>query len=395
MAHKTALGFVDSVWELFGGLLAGIPTFIVSEEEGRTALTLSQAIERGRCTRLTLVPSVADAMLHDVARFSHTLRSLRVLIVSGEPLREQTAARLLGALPQTRLLNLYGSTETGGDATFHDVLKSEEANLIGRPIAGSRVAVIDEIGRQCPVGVPGEIVVAGACLATRYIGWASTDAYESKRWRTLDDRPSWATGDIGYWRRDGALAIVGRRDRQLKVRGMRIEPGEIESALLKVAGVRKALAAVGPAGELVAFVEAEGLSAEQLRAALLGALPAAMTPSKFVIVERFAQTLTGKVDVSALLELAEATRVGVQDDELQTDMEVLVAEVMRQVFPGKAIARSSNFFDLGGHSLLAGSIVARLRQRLKRDVPMRVVFDHAVLSDLAHALSREHGSEAR
>ena len=386
LAHKTSLGFVDAIWEIFGALLKGCATRIISEEDAADPASLALAVEG--CTRLSLVPSVAQAMLHDAPDLRERLGGLRVLILSGETLPPDTAEALRHHLPATRLLNLYGSTETGGDATFHEISEARaEPNLVGRPLPGVGTWVVDEDGDPVPIGVRGEIVVSGACLANGYVGWAARSPDDAARW-TIDPSgaAAWRTGDLGYFHSDGALTIQGRKDRQLKVRGVRIEPAEIEAVLARIAHVRRAVVVLDPAGSLTAIVEsAELLDLQAVRGASAKQLPPAMTPTRFIQVKRMPTTLTGKLDLTSLLAKSGGVAAPAPTAAI-TPMEALLIEVMSEVFPDKPLGRGSDFFDLGGHSLLAGSLVTRLRRRLQASIPLRTIFQNPVVADLALAL---------
>jgi amino acid adenylation domain-containing protein len=382
LVHKTSIGFVDSIWEIFGALLSGATTHIVEEDVAASASELAAAIEG--CTRLSLVPSVAEALLHDVPDLADRLRSLRVLIVSGENLRPDVASALVRTLPATHILNLYGSTETGGDATFHEIVDPvAERNVVGRPLPGVGVSVVDDQGQPTLTGVRGEIIVSGACLADGYVGWAAGDPAEAERWIVdSDGRAAWRTGDLGYFREDGLLVIQGRKDRQMKVRGVRVEPSEIEAVLATADPVRRAVVVQASRGSLTAVVESpRPLDGATLRRYAADRLPAAMVPSRIIVVDRIPTTPTGKLDLLSVV--ADRDETGRAAPSPLTEMELLVIEVFRQVFPDRCIDRSSDFFELGGHSLLAGSIVARLRRRLQIPIPLRTIFQHAVLADLA------------
>jgi amino acid adenylation domain-containing protein len=389
MAHKTSLTFVDSIWEIFGALLQGTPTQIIPEEVIVDREAFLNALRP--CTRLSMVPSLLASLMADEKQFTEALKNIRVLISSGESLRPQIASDLRRLLPRAQILNLYGATETGGDAAAQQVRDlNAERNSVGNPLPGCWVTPIDSSQRPCLPGVNGELLVAGACLADGYVGWAATAREESDRW-TLDPfgRRAWRTGDLGRICLDGSIIVDGRVDRQIKVRGVRVEPGEVENALLGQPGVRQAVVRLDSDGELTAIVEGfEVLEIRDLRSRISARLIPAMVPSRFILVDHIPTLPSGKLDVSALLE---GSNLRSEPELPSTAMEQLVADAMEQVFEGTSVGRESSFFELGGHSLKAGALSARLRQSLGRPVPVRLVFEFPQVAELAAELERLAG----
>jgi len=230
--QKTALSFVDSIWEIFGPLLQGVPAVVVPEATAREPRTLIQALAEGRVTRLVAVPSLLRMLLEIEPDLGAALPDLRLLVSSGEALPPALARRLRRALPAVRLLNLYGSSEVAADATWHEVIDSEPEGpvAIGRPIFNVTVRVFDPAMEPVPIGVPGEVYVGGDALARGY--WRRPDL---TRERFVPDPHGpgllYRTGDLARFRRDGALVYLGRVDHQVKVRGIRVELGEVEAEL--------------------------------------------------------------------------------------------------------------------------------------------------------------------
>ncbi|HEX6350007.1 MAG TPA: amino acid adenylation domain-containing protein, partial [Candidatus Dormibacteraeota bacterium] len=257
--QKTALSFVDSVWEIFGPLLRGVPALVVPDAVARDPDALLQALAAARVSRLVAVPSLLRMLLDVQPQLGAALPDLRLLVSSGEALPVELARRLRRALPGVRLLNLYGSSEVAADATWHEVTDAEPEGplAIGRPIFNVRVRVLDPALEPVPIGVPGEVYVGGDALARGYWGRRELTA---ERFRPDPHGPGllYRTGDLGHFRRDGSLVYLGRVDQQVKVRGARVELGEVEAELKRLPEVAEAAVVAHQRGEgdvrLVAYL---------------------------------------------------------------------------------------------------------------------------------------------
>ena len=276
---------------------------------------------------------------------------------------------------------------------------------IGRPIANTRVYILDAYGEPAPVGVAGELYIGGAGVARGYLNRAELTAerFVKDPFASEPEARMYKTGDLGRWLPDGNIEFLGRNDFQVKIRGFRIELGEIESRLRECAGVREAvvLAREDGAGDkrLVAYYttaragesEQETWSAEALRNHLAGRLPEYMVPAAYVRLESLPLTPNGKLDRKALpapeAEAYASRGYAPPQGEIETKLAAMWAEVLKL----DRVGRHDNFFSLGGHSLLAVRVVSRLRQELGMEVAIRDLFAHPVLADLAKAL----GSAAR
>jgi amino acid adenylation domain-containing protein len=390
---KTRLGFVDSVWELFGPLCAGRPVVLVDEATAADPRALAEAIVAHGVTRLVAVPSLL-AVLFDLAGERLAGSRLRHVTSSGEPLGAEVVRRVRAALPGCRILNLYGSTEVAADATaFALDGPPAEPVPIGRPLDNVWVRVLDPAGELVPVGVVGEIYVGGAGVTPGYVGAAGAGAE-----RLVADPlapgggPLYRTGDLGRWRPDGQLEFAGRADRQVKVRGVRVEPGEVEHALERHRSVREAavVARPGPEGtELVGFVVGTGPEAgpEALAAHLRGLLPDQLVPAHLIAVEELPRLPSGKIDRAALAARGERTAPAKADEPAATPEEQAVAAVFAELTGADHVGRHDDFFALGGHSLLATRAAARLGERLDREVPLRLLFERPTVAELAAAIA--------
>lgn len=233
--QKTSINFVDAVWELFGPLLHGIPTVYVPEADAQDLPRMLEVLAKHRVSRIVLVPSVLQALLETVPDIAERLPALTHWTVSGEAFSSHLCQRFQQALPRATLLNLYGSSEVVADATCYDASQHDASQSvpIGRPIANTQVYLLDAQQQPVPVGMPGEIYVGGDGLAAGYLG---RDELNRERFLCLalpgvSEQRLYRTGDISRYLPDGNIEFLGRRDHQVKLRGVRIELGEIEAAL--------------------------------------------------------------------------------------------------------------------------------------------------------------------
>ncbi|HET7232109.1 MAG TPA: non-ribosomal peptide synthetase, partial [Longimicrobium sp.] len=320
--------------------------------------------------------------------------TLARLLCGGEPLSPSLVQRVRERLPWARLHNLYGPTESAVSATGPVTVEDDALGTvpIGRPSPNVRIYLLDEWGEPAPVRVAGEMYVGGAQLARGYLDRPGLTAE-----RFVPDpfggRPGarlYRTGDRARWRADGRIEFLGRMDFQVKVRGFRVEPGEVEERLKEHAGVRDAavLAREDTPGEmrLVAYWLGGPVEAEALRAHLGEMLPAYMVPSAFVRLEQWPLTPTGKLDRKALPapEGGAYASAGYEAPAGQT--EEALAAIWSELLGVERVGRHDNFFDLGGHSLRAIRLVLRVKEEMQVDLALREVFELPVLSSMADHL---------
>ncbi|MDQ2106659.1 amino acid adenylation domain-containing protein, partial [Azospirillum isscasi] len=395
--QKTTITFVDFVWEFFGPLLAGVPSVIVPPGDAGDPLRLADTLGKAGVTRLVLVPSLLRALLDVVPDPAAALAGLRLCVTSGEAISADLAARFAARLPNCRLLNLYGSSEVSADATWHLVEPGAPGPVpIGRPIPGNFVLLLDRGGNPVPPGAAGEIAIGGVGLARGYAGQPELTAE-----RFIADPTGLAggrlfrTGDLGRWRADGTLDCLGRLDRQVKIRGVRVEPGEVQAVLCGHPAVREAAVAARPlpSGEtgLVAYVvwrEAE--EAAELRAFLRARLPAALVPAAFVALDRLPLNPNGKTDLAALPAPALDGKAE-QDapDRLLAPDEALVAEAWAAVLGVPVTGGDADFFAHGGDSLLAVRAMTRVNAAFGTALPVAALFDAPTPRALADRLRAE------
>ncbi|MFL6292352.1 MAG: amino acid adenylation domain-containing protein, partial [Thermoanaerobaculia bacterium] len=383
-ALVAGVGFDASVWEVWPALSVGASLRVVPEEvraspEGVRGWLVEQGI-----TATFLPTPLAEAVL----ALEWPRSEMRVLLTGGDRLHRAPSPSIPFAL-----VNNYGPTEgtvvaTSGtvEPAVAAVANAGRAPSIGRPIDGARAFVMDRGLRPVPPGVPGELLVGGAGLARGYVGRPDLTAESFVPDPAGDGGRLYRTGDLVRFLPGGELDFLGRIDHQVKVRGYRIETGEIETALARHPEVREAAVLVRD-GSLVAYVSGEG---EPGLAAFLGrSLPDYMIPAAFVRLPSLPLNASGKVDRQALARIAPpapAEAGSFADPRFSDPVEELVASLWAEVL-GRDVRPGDNFFHLGGHSLLATRVLSRLREAFGVELPLQALFESPTVSGLARAVA--------
>ena len=385
--------FDASLFELLVPLVCGGTVDVATEEVARDPWLLASAIGRRQVDLVSAVPSLWRMLLDSGWQGDPTL----VAVSTGEEL----TADLAGALhPKVgELWNLYGPTETTIWSSIHRVARGEDPVPLGTPVANTILTVRDRNLRPVPLGIPGELMIGGSGLARGYIGQPDLTAE-----RFVEDPEGegrlYRTGDLVRHRADGAPEYLGRLDHQIKLRGYRIEPGDIEHALATHPAVTSAVVArrgEGADAGLVAYVQAsDPPDVSELRRHLGERLPAYMIPGFFVVLPALPLTPSGKVD-RRRLPAPEAPRRDAAGRARQwTRTERRMAELWREVLDLPAIpGPGEGFFDLGGHSLLAVELFVQVRRRFGVDLPLAQIFESPTLAGLAGAVDSVRRSPGR
>jgi amino acid adenylation domain-containing protein len=387
--QKTSLSFVDAVLEIWGPLLNGA-CLIVASEAAANPEELMQLVEREAVQRLITVPSLAHAMAqHEHA--SRCLASVKRWTLSGEALPGGLLHELQAGMPRCQFSNLYGSSEVAADATWYEIPAELEAGYtvsIGRALANMQVYVLDEELEPVPVGVVGELCVAGVGVARGYVGRGGLTAarFVANPFGASGGR-MYRSGDRARYRGDGNLEYVGRVDQQVKIRGFRIEPGEVEAALLTHPGVERALVVPRTdSGEvqLVGYVvpaTAEAVPSEtELREHVRGRVPEYMIPGAWVTLAALPLTPNGKVDRQRLPAPERANPLRYVAP--RTPTEESLAQVWAEVLKLEQVGVEEDFFSLGGTSLSVMRVPGSVKRALGRDLSIIDLFKYPTIRTL-------------
>jgi amino acid adenylation domain-containing protein len=387
---------VAAFWELLGGLLQGIPSVLLTREEVLDPALFFDAILAERVTHLYLTPALIEGLVDEQERRGELL-PLRLVTNGADTIRPALARRFRAAFPDTKLLNLYGLTECSSNVAAFDVerLPPDATRVpVGRPVAGASIEVVDRAGRIAPVGVAGEIHVAGPPVAAGYLD--DPELTSSRFVERPDGRVAVRTGDLGRWLPSGDLELVGRLDNQVKVRGYRVELEEIEAVLATAPGVAAAAVAAEAADDgdtvLLAYVEAEReAGVHDLKAFLRERLPEFMVPAVVQRIAALPRGASGKVDrgaLAALRETSTAPTAPLAERRELTPTQARVAQVWKELLGAEPADLDQDFFDAGGHSILAVRLVGRLREVFDRELSLRAVFEGATVRRIAAALEQ-------
>jgi amino acid adenylation domain-containing protein len=391
--QKTSASFVDSIWEIFGPLLQGVPTVVIPDEVVREPRRLIGMLADHRVTRIVLVPSLLRALLEAEPRLGRRLPHLRLWTSSGEALNRDLVRRFHEARPNAVLLNLYGCSEAAADSTYHEVSEADALGPvpIGHPIDNTEIYILDARREPVPIGVAGEIYIGGLGLARGYLNRPELTAerFLANPFRADAEARMYRTGDRARYRSDGAIEYLGRVDSQVKVRGFRIELGEVEAALATHPDVARAVALVREENtgdrRLVGYVvPRDGARAGDILDSLRRSVPDYMVPSALVLLKALPLTPSGKVDRRALPAPGEARNDAGERPRTATEAEL--ATMWAELLGLPEVGVNDNFFDLGGHSLLAVQLVARIERVFRVMLPLRSLFEAPTVARLAAVL---------
>jgi amino acid adenylation domain-containing protein len=390
--HKTSLSFDVSLWELLWPLVSGAQLVLAHPNGHRDPGYLCDEITRQKVTTVHFVPSMLDAFLD--ASGIEQCRSLRRVISSGEDLTRTTVDRCHEQLPHAELHNLYGPTEAAIDVSAWLCRPGESGRVpIGHPAPNTQLYVLDRWLEPVPVGFPGDLYIAGVQLARGYLGEPARTAevFLPNPYGPAGSR-LYRTGDRARVRPDGAIEFLGRADTQVKVHGVRVELGELESILVEHPKVRQVAATVRGdtpgSRELVVYVCWDGDPGEvtpTLREVLARRVPESTMPKAFVTTAEFPTLPSGKVDRSAL-PAGEDGPVVTPYQQPDTPGEQELCDLWSELLGRDKIGATDDFFQLGGHSLLAVALVDQVRERFGIELPLRRCFEITTISEHAQEI---------
>jgi amino acid adenylation domain-containing protein len=378
-AFHANLAFDPSTFELWGPLLNGASLAVTDTETILSADALAAHLEAHGINVMQLTSALFNRLAHENPRLFAPLRYLQF---GGEAADAASVHRVLAEGAPGCLVNCYGPTEATTTAVCHRIEQVDGDTIpIGRPIAHTQAIILDEALQPA---AEGELYLGGAGLA---LGYLDAPELTAERFLETEFGRLYKTGDLARWRPDGSLDFLGRADRQIKIRGFRVEPAEVEAALQRHPRVRQSVVVARPAAEgenqLAGYFVGDA-SAEELRDFLRGELPSHLIPGDLVPLDTFPLTANGKLDLDALPAPA---AFALPDDAPATRLEGELAELWEEVLGRNHLSAQDDFFLVGGHSLLAIRLIGRMRERFGVDVPVQRLFETPTIRGLAEFVS--------
>ena len=399
IASVTTLSFDIAALEIFLPLVTGARLVLTSRAVASDARLLAAHVAEAQATVMQATPATWQMLLSG----EWDGRSALKVLCGGEPLPAELSEELRRR--SGSIWNLYGPTETTIWSCCGQLTESVGRGAvepIGRPIANTRIYILDTRLQPAPIGVNGEIHIGGAGVSRGYLyqPHITAERFIADPFSSNSQARTYRTGDLGRWRPDGTIEYAGRTDQQIKLRGFRIELGEVEAYLAQHERVMAAavIAREDTPGDkrLVAYVVPKSdrgvrmeLTAETLRKHLKELLPDYMVPTAFVMLEHLPLTPNRKLNRRALPAPERGAYVCRHYEEPQGELEEVLAEIWRALLGTQRVGRQDNFFDLGGHSLLATRVISRLREKLHLELPVRLLFDAPTLADLSSRVEAE------
>ncbi|HWR60001.1 MAG TPA: amino acid adenylation domain-containing protein, partial [Clostridia bacterium] len=404
---KTVFTFDVSVIELFGWFIGRGRLVILPQGDEKDAKAVRNAIIRNNITHINFVPSMLNIFIDELeSNEENELGKLKYVIAGGEALRKESVKRFEEAAKGLKMVNIYGPTEATIYATSFTI-EQDKAYLsipIGRPIQNTKVYITDKNGQIQPVGIPGELCIAGEGLARGYLNRPELTAERFVTNPFLDGKRLYRTGDLAKWLPDGNIEYLGRMDHQVKIRGYRVELGEIESRLTGHKAIKEAVvtAKEDDSGSpyLCAYIAVDkqlmpegGLTVAELLRHLSEELPEYMLPACFVQLDNIPLNHNGKIDRGALPEPVGNIGRGTSYSAARNRTEQKLVEIWQKVLGIENIGIFDNFFELGGHSLKAIQIVNQIHKVLNIQVGFKEFFDYQTIASLAEYIKNREGTD--
>ncbi len=389
----TTVGFDIFVTESLLPLANGLTVVLADEEESRVQSKLSTLINNANVDVIQTTPTKMKAFVSNRAHIDY-LKELKVIILGGEALDSNLVAELK-TLTDADIFNIYGPTETTVWSSFTEVTDAEDIT-IGKPIANTQIYIVDKHTNILPIGVVGELCIAGDGVCAGYLNKPklTNDKFIPN---PFGEGKLYKTGDLAYWREDGNICYMGRNDFQVKIRGQRIELGEIENAIAEVDGVVQCAVIIRKDEEdgqyICAFYTGKEIDAKELRSLLGAKLPRYMVPHIFMHLSKLPMTVSGKLDRKALSEI-DLTNISAETEYVapETKTEILLTECIAEVLDLEKVGVLDNFFDMGGDSLKAIELTAMLEDN-GYTVNIKSIFEALNIQELAKQLITKEEKE--
>ena len=384
-----AIGFDVTTFEIWGALLNGCTLYVAEKETIINPKTLGEELRKNDISILWLT----SALLTMIAESTTDIfNKLKYLLSGGDVLSASHINKVRKHNPQLKIINGYGPTENTTFSTTYLIERDFDRNIpIGKPISNSTAYIFDKYMNYQPIGVIGELYVGGDGVSKGYLNHEDLNRKSFLDHPYIQGEKIYKTGDFARWLNDGNIEFHGRMDNQLKIRGFRVELGEIESVLSEMEGIIDVVIKPIKINEgdirLAAFLDvsdAFNMDSKELGRRIKEKLPPQMIPSIFRIMHGFPKTVNGKIDKNALIIDMNAMRIEEpQENGLLTPTEKTIYDVWSKVLTTKDILKTDNFFDIGGSSLLAASVLSRLESSIKVNIRLKTFFDNPRLVDLA------------
>ena len=378
--QKTTFCFDVSVWELFLPLITG-NTMVLARPEGQKDNTYLQSIiEERQVTMVHFVPPMLEVFLLDIK--VGDCPNLKQVICSGEELKPHQVQVFQEKLPHVALYNLYGPTEAAIDVTASRI-NNAAIIPIGQPIFNTQIFILNSLGMECPIGVPGELHIGGIQVAR---GYHNRPALTEKRFiQAFDNQRLYKTGDVALWMQNGQIKYLGRLDTQVKIRGFRVEVAEVETTLNSIVGVAQSVVVIRTdkysTNSLVAYIVAEdNKSTTEILTNLKDRLPSYMVPSHLVALEELPLNSNGKIDRSALPAPEKAIVNKSEYVAARNEFEEIIQAIWGAVLQIDQISVLDEFMDIGGESLTGIRVISRLRATFELPLPTSLIFQKTTIA---------------
>lgn len=373
----TTISFDIFVLETLVPLVMGLKVVIANEAEQMDSRKLNEIIVKNNVDIVQITPSRLQMLMLNET-FEQTLKSIKILMIGGEALPAQTIEKL-GENSNLKVFNMYGPTETTVWSTVKEITSKDQIT-IGSPIANTQVYILDNNMKQQPVGVQGEIYIAGEGVARGYL---NNDELTGKRFVKnpfVKHGRMYKTGDLGKWLENGEIEFLGRADYQVKIRGYRIELGEIENLINAYEGIERAVVIDREDESHIKYlcayiVSSNGVSKEELKEYLIKKLPEYMVPTYFIRIEKMPLTPNGKVDRKRLPTPENYMGMIAEYAAPRDDIEEKLTVIWCEVFGREKVGIDDNFFELGGHSLKATILASKINKEFNVEVPLGEIFN--------------------
>lgn len=387
--QANAISFDASAFEIWGALLNGSALHLVMKEDVIDEYVFPQLMHTAGISVALFIPSLFN---HYVQRFPGMFGRLRVLLLGGEAISPQHVQLLQKTAPGVEIINAYGPTENSVISTTYRIESILDKIPIGKPVSNSQCYILNDNNAALPIGIPGELCVSGEGLARAYLNDTALTREKFIDHPFIPGKRLYKTGDLARWQESGDIEFLGRKDSQVKVRGFRIEPTEIEKAMIQIAGVRETVVVVpGNQSELLAFIVTDSnAAADHIREQLALLLPEYMLPTQIHIVDKIPLTSNGKADKKRLLEWKEDADNGDGDQEQpQNETEARLMDIWTDLLGIRKVGIRNNFFNIGGHSLKATQLVSRIKKEFGVEVSIRNIFATPTIREIAAIIEKK------